>query len=95
MCEELNRRIRALDKYIDDNRTTIKANKIIEFHFPDNYECEQDDMLRMVNDIHLKYVEIIKHNIMNKGYDVKQVNYIDDYINYADCYTSKCVYHIV
>ena len=88
----ISKRIAEFDGRVDENKATIEEFKMIEFKFPDNYDCYEDETLHAVEALHKRYAEIIKHNIINKGFDVKSMEYIDDYINYADCYISKMIY---
>jgi hypothetical protein len=92
MQELISNKVAEFEKKVYENQSLIKSSKIVIFKFPDNYDCEQDDMFQKVKSIHMSYAELIKHNLINKGFEVTSMEYKDDYINYADCYVSKCVY---
>jgi hypothetical protein len=90
--ELINNKVAEFEKHVNENQSLFKSSKIVVFKFPDNYNCAQDEMFKTVKSIHMSYTEVIKHNLINKGFEVASMEYKDDYINYADCYVSKCVY---
>ncbi len=92
MEEQIIKKMVEFEKRANENQALIKHSKIVIFKFPDNYECEKDEMRRMVKGVHMSYAETIKHNLINDGFEVTSMEYKDDYINYADCYVSKAVY---
>lgn len=90
--EYLNNQIPAFNKYLDDNINTITTT--ITYEFTDNYDCVEDGVFNDVVNMHKKFIVSVKQQIINKGYNVIKYEYKDNYINYADCYRSKCIYYI-
>jgi hypothetical protein len=88
----ISKKVAEFETHVNENKSLIKSSKIVIFKFPDNYFCEQDEMFQLIKNIHMSYSELIKHNLINKGFEVSSMEYKDDYFNYADCYVSKCVY---
>lgn len=88
--ERLIKQIPCLTKYI----ASIRTEKLIRFHFADKYDCEEDDIFYETREIHKQFIELIKQEIINKGFKIIKYDYKEDYINYADCYRSSCTYYI-
>lgn len=89
--EAIIKKIAEFEKRINENKSLIKESKILIFNFPSNYDCERDEMIIKVTNIHNGYAEFIKQILNDNGFVVTTMNYVDDYINYADCYVSKYV----
>ncbi len=72
---------------VDEHQKDIELTKQATFLFPN---CTKDEIFGAVKNMHMRYAEIIKHNLNNNGYDVDSMEYMDSYD--FGCYKSKCVY---